>query len=113
MTRCCELTGKLPMSGNRRSHALNQTKRKFNPNLSQVTLMSEALGRSFRLKISAHALKSVEHRGGLDAFLMKAKADNLSTRARRLKRAVSKAIASKAEAAPAAVESSEAAPAGS
>ena len=68
MTRRCELTGKLPLSGNRRSHALNQTKRKFNPNLCQVSLMSDVLGRSYRLKISAHALKTVEHRGGLDAF---------------------------------------------
>ena len=72
MTRRCELTGKLPLSGQLRSHAENQTKRKFRPNLCEVTLISDALGRKFRLRVSAHALKSVEHRGGLDAFLLKA-----------------------------------------
>lgn len=99
MTRCCELTGKLPMSGNRRSRALNQTKRKFRPNLCQVSLMSDALGRSYRFKISAHALKTVEHRGGLDAFLMKASQDGLSTKAARLKRAIAKALTAKNDAA--------------
>ena len=85
MTRQCELTGKLPMSGQNRSHAENKTKRKFRPNLCQVTLMSEALGRKVRLKISAHALKTVEHRGGLDGFLLKAGNDELSDRCRKLK----------------------------
>ena len=113
MTRCCELTGKLPQSGNRRSRALNQTKRKFNPNLCQVTLISDALGHSYRLKISAHALKTVEHRGGLDAFLMKAKADTLSTKARRLKRLIAKAIEAKGEPAALAAVDAEAAPAAS
>lgn len=111
MTRCCELTGKLPMSGNRRSRALNQTKRKFRPNLCQVSLMSDVLGRSYRLKISAHALKTVEHRGGLDAFLQKASADSLSTKARRLKRSVSKAIKAKDDSVTAAAAEGEAAPA--
>ena len=72
MTRCCELTGKLPLSGQLRSHAENKTKRKFRPNLCSVTLISDALKRKVRLRVSAHALKSVEHRGGLDAFLLKA-----------------------------------------
>jgi len=93
MTRKCELTGKLPMSGQIRSHAENKTKRVFRPNLCNVTLMSEALDRSFRLKVSAHALKTVEHRGGLDAFLMKAKDAELSIRARKVKKDLEAALA--------------------
>ena len=93
MTRQCELTGKLPMSGNLRSHAENKTRRVFRPNLCTVTLISDALKRSFRLKVSAHGLKSVEHRGGLDAYLMKAKADELSPRCQKLKRDIVKAKA--------------------
>jgi large subunit ribosomal protein L28 len=104
MTRKCELTGKLPMSGQIRSHAENKTKRVFRPNLCQVTLMSEILNRSFRLKISAHALKTVEHRGGLDAFLMKARKDTLSPRVQKIKRDVAKAKDEQAAAAPAAAE---------
>jgi large subunit ribosomal protein L28 len=95
MTRQCELTGKLPMSGQLRSHAENKTKRVFRPNLCQVTLISDLLDRKVRLKVSAHALKSVEHRGGLDAFLLKAKADKLSPRCQKLKRDVVKAKAEK------------------
>jgi large subunit ribosomal protein L28 len=92
MTRRCELTGKLPLSGQLRSHAENKTKRKFRPNLCQVTLMSDVLGRKVRLRISAHALKSVEHRGGLDAFLLKAGDEELSERCLKLKREVQKAV---------------------
>ena len=91
MTRKCELTGKLPMSGQLRSHAENKTKRVFRPNLCKVTLMSDTLKRSFRMKVSAHALKSVEHRGGLDAFLRKAKPNTLSKRCLQIKRAIAKA----------------------
>ena len=98
MTRRCELTGKLPMSGQLRSHAENKTKRTFRPNLVRVTLMSDALKRSVRLRISAHALRSVEHRGGLDAFLVKASKEELSDRCLRLKREIEKTK----EAAPAA-----------
>jgi large subunit ribosomal protein L28 len=90
MTRRCELTGKLPMSGNRRSHAENSTRRVFRPNLCNVTLMSDVLKRRVRLRVSAHALKSVEHRGGLDAYLMKARADDLSERCLKLKRELQK-----------------------
>ncbi|MGI9381913.1 MAG: 50S ribosomal protein L28 [Methyloligellaceae bacterium] len=93
MARRCELTGKTVQSGNNVSHAHNKTRRRFLPNLCNVNLMSDALGRSFRLRISAHALRSVEHRGGLDAFLMKAKAAELSLKARRLQRDVRKAQA--------------------
>jgi len=91
MTRRCELTGKLPLSGQLRSHAENKTKRKFRPNLCDVTLISDALGRKVKLRISAHALKSVEHRGGLDAFLMKASDEDLSERCLKLKRELKKA----------------------
>lgn len=90
MTRKCELTGKLPMSGNNKSHAENKTRRKFRPNLCNVTLISESLARPFKLKVSAHALKTVEHRGGLDGFLMKADNDELSLRCLKLKREVQK-----------------------
>ena len=98
MTRRCELTGKGPMSGQLRSHAENKTKRKFRPNLVEVTLMSDVLRRNVRLRISAHALKSVERSGGLDAFLAKAKDDALSDRCLRLKRDVKKAISEQAPA---------------
>jgi large subunit ribosomal protein L28 len=93
MTRRCELTGKLPLSGQLRSHAENKTKRKFRPNLCEVTLISDALGRKVRLRVSAHALKSVEHRGGLDAFLLKASDEDLSERCLKLKRELKKARA--------------------
>ncbi len=90
MTRKCELTGKLPLSGNNRSHAENKTKRKFRPNLCNVTLISDALGRSFRLRVSASALKTVEHRGGLDAFLAKSSDAELSDRCLKIKRDIAK-----------------------
>ncbi len=92
MTRRCELSGKLPLSGQLRSHAENKSKRKFRPNLCEVTLLSDALGRKVRLRISAHALKSVEHRGGLDAYLVKARDEELSHRCLKLKREVQKTI---------------------
>jgi large subunit ribosomal protein L28 len=96
MSRRCELTGKPVQYGNRVSHANNKTRRRWLPNLCSVTLLSEALGRSVRLRVSAHALRSVEHRGGIDAFLEAAKAEVLSARAARLKKDIAKAKASKA-----------------
>ncbi|MDF3415777.1 50S ribosomal protein L28 [Sulfitobacter sp. M57] len=90
MSRVCELTGKGPMTGNNVSHANNKTRRRFLPNLNQTTLQSEALGRSFKLRISAHALRSVDHRGGLDAFLAKAKDTDLSANALKIKKAIGK-----------------------
>lgn len=90
MARRCELTGKGVQTGNNVSHAHNKTRRRFLPNLSQVSLMSDALGQTVRLKVSAKALRSVDHAGGLDAFLAKAKEGDLSLRARRLKRQVAK-----------------------
>jgi large subunit ribosomal protein L28 len=98
MTRRCELTGKLPLSGQLRSHAENKTKRKFRPNLVNVTLISDTLQRKVKLRISAHALKSVEHRGGLDAFLLKARAAELSPDCLKLKREIQKAKAAPAAA---------------
>ena len=99
MTRRCELTGTLPMSGNLRSHAENKTRRIFRPNLVNVTLISDSLKRKVRLRISAHALKSVEHRGGLDAFLAKAGAEDLSERCLKLKREIQKVKAAEPAAA--------------
>jgi large subunit ribosomal protein L28 len=93
MSRECELTGKGVQSGHSVSHANNKTKRRFLPNLVNVTLISEALNRNVRLRISANALRSVEHRGGLDAFLLKAGAGELSQRARLLKKQIAKKIA--------------------
>lgn len=94
MSRRCELTGKAVLAGNNVSHAHNKTRRRFLPNLCQVSLLSEVLGRSVSLRVSARALRTVEHRGGLDAFLAKAKNDELSLKARRIKRQIEKAQAS-------------------
>lgn len=96
MSRACELTGKSVQYGNNVSHANNKTRRRFLPNLCNVTLISEALEQSYRLRISAEALRSVEHRGGLDAFLVKANEKELSQRARLLKRQIAKKLAEKA-----------------
>jgi len=93
MARRCELTGKAVQTGNNVSHANNRTRRRFLPNLCNVTLLSETLGEQVHLRVSAHALRSVEHRGGLDAFLAKARDGELSAKARRLKRRLAKAQA--------------------
>jgi large subunit ribosomal protein L28 len=93
MSRVCELTGKGPMVGNNVSHANNKTKRRYLPNLNDVTLQSETLGRGIKLRISAHALRSVDHRGGLDKFLAKAKDVELSDRALKVKKEIAKAQA--------------------
>jgi large subunit ribosomal protein L28 len=90
MSRRCELTGKTRQIGHKVSHSNRKTKRRFLPNLLNVTLQSVALGRSVRMRISANALKSVDHRGGLDAFLLKAKDAELSARALEIKRAIAK-----------------------
>jgi len=93
MSRRCELTGKGPMSGNNVSHAKNRTRRRFLPNLNDVSLISDTLGRSFKLRISAAALRTVDHRGGLDGFLAKAKDAELSTGALKIKKDIAKAQA--------------------
>ena len=91
MSRVCELSGKAPMSGHNVSHANNKTKRRFLPNLNEVTLISDVLGRSFSLRVSAAALRSVDHRGGLDAYLAKARDEELSARVLKIKHEISKA----------------------
>lgn len=91
MSRVCEFTGKAVQSGNNVSHAKNRTRRVFRPNLVDVTLASDKLGRKFKFKISAHALRSVDHRGGLDAFLAKAKDTELSAGALKVKKDIAKA----------------------
>lgn len=88
MARRCELTGKAVLTGNNVSHANNKSRRRFLPNLKVVSLMSDALERTVRLRISTNALRSVEHRGGLDAFLAKAHQDELSPRAALLRKEV-------------------------
>ncbi len=90
MARVCELTGKRVMSGNNVSHANNRTRRRFLPNLTNATLMSDVLGRSVTLRISAHALRSVEHNDGLDNFLLKARDGDLSSAALKLKKDIKK-----------------------
>ena len=96
MARRCELTGKSVLTGHLVSHSNHKTKRRFLPNLVKVTLQSEALERSVRLRISAAALRSVEHRGGLDAFLIKEREESLSQGARVLKREIVKKHAAEA-----------------
>jgi large subunit ribosomal protein L28 len=88
MSRRCELTGKAVQSGNKVSHSNRKTRTRFLPNLVQVTLISETLERAVRMRVSAAALRSVEHRGGLDGFLAKARDAELSDRALALKREI-------------------------
>ncbi len=90
MSRVCELTGKTRLVGNNVSHANNKTKKTFLPNLQNVTLLSDALERSVKLKVSTHGLRSVEHVGGLDNWLAKTNDEKLSLRVRRLKREIAK-----------------------
>ena len=90
MSRICELTGKGRQVGHNVSHANNKTKRTFLPNLQNVTLISDALGTSVRLRVSTHGLRSVEHNGGLDNWLVKTGDDKLSLRCRRLKKDIKK-----------------------
>jgi large subunit ribosomal protein L28 len=98
MSRRCELTAKGPQVGHKVSHSNIKTKRRFLPNLCNVTFMSDALGRNIRLRVSTNALKSVDHNGGLDAFLIKTRAENLSPRALDLKRQIEKKVAASAPA---------------
>ena len=86
----CDLTGKGPLSGHKVSHSNVKTKRRFMPNLRNVTLISDALGRRFRVRVSANALRTVDHRGGLDAFLLKAKDADLAPKMLDVKRQIVK-----------------------
>ncbi len=99
MARRCELTGKGVLSGHNVSHANNKTKRKFRPNVADVAVISDKLNRTVRLKISKQALRSIDHNGGLDTFLLKQDDEKLSLRARRLKREISRAVQAEPKAA--------------
>src|SRR6201997_683901 len=92
MSRRCELTAKGPLVGHKVSHSNIKTKRRFLPNLCNVTFISDALGRNVRLRVSTNAIKSVDHNGGLDAYLLKARATALSPRALELKRQIEKKV---------------------
>ena len=93
MSRRCELTGKSAQVGHKVSHSNIKTKRRFLPNLLNVTMISDALGRRLRLRVSANALRTVDRRGGLDAFLLKARNEELSARVLDIKRQVQKKLA--------------------
>ena len=97
MSRRCELTAKAPLVGHKVSHSNIKTKRRFLPNLCNVTFISDALGRNVRLRVSTNAIKSVDHNGGLDAFLIKARASALSPRALELKRQIEKKVGGASE----------------
>jgi large subunit ribosomal protein L28 len=86
MSRRCELTGVGPMVGHNVSHSNIKSKRRFLPALSPASLQSEALGQTFKLRISNAALRTLDFRGGLDAFLLNAKDEQLSPRALKIKR---------------------------
>ena len=93
MARRCELSGKGVQTGHNVSHANNKTKRRYLPNLVNVSLLSDALGETLHFRVSAAALRSVEHRGGLDAYLVKAHDEELSQRAVTAKRLIIKKLA--------------------
>lgn len=91
MARRCAITGKGVLTGNNVSHANNKNRRRFQPNLQETSLLSDSLGQLVRLRLSVNAIRSIEHKGGLDAFLLDAKDAVLSLDARRIKRRISKA----------------------
>lgn len=92
MSRRCELTGKGVLTGNRVSHSNIKTRRRYLPNLQNVTLLSEALGRSFKFRVAASAIRTVDHRGGLDMFLLKSREGDLSASALKVKKDIEAAI---------------------
>ena len=99
MSRRCELTGVGPMVGNNVSHSNIKTKRRFLPALSPATLQSDALGQSYRLRITNAALRTLDFRGGLDAFLLKASDEDLSPKAQKIKRQLKAKLSEQAAAA--------------
>ena len=96
MARRCVITGKGVLAGNNVSHANNRTRRRFLPNLQETSVLSDALGEQVRLKVSTRGLRTIEHNGGLDAFLLSVSDRGLTEDARRIKRRVEKALAKKA-----------------
>ena len=93
MSRRCELTGKGVQAGNNVSHAHNKTRRRFLPNLQAKSLLSDALGESIRFRVTPSAMRTVEHNGGLDAYLVKAPNSRLSLEAQMVKRKIIRARA--------------------
>ncbi|MFZ0695498.1 MAG: 50S ribosomal protein L28 [Alphaproteobacteria bacterium] len=91
MTRRCSVTGKGPLVGHLVSHANNKTKRRFLPNLQNVSVLSETLGQTFRMRLSTSAIRTIEHKGGFDAYLIGTKDIELSSDARRIKHRIEKA----------------------
>jgi len=102
MSRKCTITGKGVQTGNNVSHANNKTRRRFLPNMQEVSVVSDVLGRPVRMRVSVNGLRTIEHNGGIDAFLLSTPDAKLGAEARRLKRTIRKAAAKKAEAAGAA-----------
>jgi large subunit ribosomal protein L28 len=96
MARRCELTGKGVQAGNNVSHAHNKTRRRFLPNLNNHSILSNALGKTVRLRLSSHALRSIEHKGGLDSYLLGTRNEKLAPEALKLKRQIKKVLAEKA-----------------
>ncbi|MEO0035020.1 MAG: ribosomal protein L28 [Pseudomonadota bacterium] len=99
MARRCAITGKGVLTGNNVSHANNRTRRRFLPNLQEVSLLSDALGQTVRLRLCTNGLKTVEHNGGIDSYLLSVSDTKLPAEALRLKRRIRRALANKAEAA--------------
>jgi large subunit ribosomal protein L28 len=95
MARRCVITGKGVQSGNNVSHANNKTRRRFLPNLQETSVLSDALGEMVRLRVSANGLKTIEHNGGLDAFLLSVNDSKLTLEARRIKRRVQRVLANR------------------
>jgi large subunit ribosomal protein L28 len=98
MARRCDLTGRGVQTGNNVSHAHNKTRRRFLPNLQVVSMMSDALGKSVRLKLAARTIRTIEHKGGLDSFLLNTSNGKLTDEALRIKKRVKKALEAKAAA---------------
>jgi len=96
MSRVCELTGKRVMTGNNVSHAHNKTRRRFLPNIQETGLWSETLGKLVRVKVATSTIRTIEHKGGLDRFLLDSRAATLTPVAAKLKAQVKKAQAQKA-----------------
>ena len=96
MSHKCEISGKSRQNGHRVSHANNKSRRRFLPNLQEVSILSDALGREVRLRISRQAQRSIDHSGGFDSFIVKLKDETLSIRARRLKRDISAVMTARA-----------------
>jgi large subunit ribosomal protein L28 len=96
MSRRCEITGKGVLSGNNVSHANNKTRRRFLPNLQETSVLSDILGMSIRMRLSTRAIRTIEHNGGIDAFLLKTPDRNLAAEAQELKRRIVRAQAKQA-----------------